>query len=250
MTLPAGARLRLSIQGEVGVALGYWAATYFELRPATGAPPLTNDPAEVLARTMAIVPLHDLKLHELLWRNMRDAAAVAEFAPVVDWLEIDDATRAKMAATGLAIFAATQHFAALHIVTGLHWLRIVEPHADRATFFALLRHFWRGVAGLVGELEFPALPDAATLARWRALPTYDWATLQAAAATGWLAGALHPALPARYLAGDAQIAGRAAASCAGDGGRGDGGIRARQSGRARAGARRVGLSKRFPIRAR
>lgn len=165
MTLPAGARLRLSIQGEVGVALGYWAATYFELRPATGAPPLTNDPAEVLARTMAIVPLHDLKLHELLWRNMRDAAAVAEFAPVVDWLEIDDATRAKMAATGLAIFAATQHFAALHIVTGLHWLRIVEPHANRATFFALLRHFWRGVAGLVGNWGFPR---CRTRRRWRA----------------------------------------------------------------------------------
>ena len=68
-----------------------------------------------------------------------------------------------MAATGLAVFAATQHFAALHIVTGVHWLRIVEPHVDRATFFALLRHFWQGIAGLVGELGFPALPDAATL---------------------------------------------------------------------------------------
>ena len=167
---------------EVAMALGYWAATYFELRPATGAPPVTDDPAEVLTHAMAIEPLHDLKLNELLWRNMRDAAALPEFAPVVDWLRIDDSTCAKMAATGLALFAATQHFAALHVVTGLHWLRIVEPYADRVTFFVLLRHFWQGAAGLVGEMGFPTLPDAATLARWRALPAPDWATLQAAAA--------------------------------------------------------------------
>ena len=167
---------------DVAIALGYWAATYFELRPATGAPPSTDDPAQVLARAMTIAPLHALKLHELLWHNMRDAAAVAEFAPVVDWLHIDDATLGKMAATGLAVFAATQHFAALHIVTGVHWLRIVEPYADRATFYRLLRHFWQGIAGLVGELGFPALPDAATLQRWRSLPAPDWPALQAAAA--------------------------------------------------------------------
>ena len=33
---------------DVAIALGYWAATYFELRPATGAAPVTDDPAEVL----------------------------------------------------------------------------------------------------------------------------------------------------------------------------------------------------------
>lgn len=167
---------------DVAIALGYWAATFLALRPATGATPVTDDPAEALTRAMAIAPLHDLALHELLWRNMRDAAALPEFAPVVDWLRIDDMTLGKMAATGLAIFAATQHFAALHIVTGVHWLRIVEPHAERATFFLLLRHFWQGVAGLVGELGFPALPDTATLDRWRGTPAPDWAILQAAAA--------------------------------------------------------------------
>ena len=167
---------------DVAIALGYWAATYLALRPATGAPPLTDDPADVLTRTMAIGPLHDLKLHELLWQNMRDAAALDEFAPVVDWLRIDDATLGKMATTGLVVFSATQHFAALHIVTGAHWLRIVEPYADRPTFFALLRYFWQGIAGLVGELGFPTLPDAATLERWRRQSAPDWPELQAAAA--------------------------------------------------------------------
>ena len=47
---------------DVDIALGYWAATYLPLRPATGAAPLTHDPAEVLARAMQIAPLHDLPL--------------------------------------------------------------------------------------------------------------------------------------------------------------------------------------------
>lgn len=167
---------------DVAIALGYWAATFLPMPPATGAAPITDDPAEVLARTMAIAPLHDLKLHELLWQNMRDAAAVPEFKPVVDWLAIDNATLSRMAATGLVVFAATQHFAALHIVTGVHWLRIIEPACDRATFFLMLRHFWQGIAGLVGELGFPTLPSPETLDRWRGIETPDWRELRRVAA--------------------------------------------------------------------
>ena len=167
---------------DVAVALAYWSATFLPLRPATGAPPLTDDPAEVLARTAAIPALRGLKLHELLWQNMRDAAAEPDFAPVVDWLAIDARTLPRIAATGLTLFAATQHFAALHVVTGAHWLRIVEPYADRATFDALLRHFWQGICGLVGELGFPTLPDPATLAAWRRLDAPDWPRLHAVAA--------------------------------------------------------------------
>lgn len=177
----AYARLRGSAV-DVAIALGYWAATFVDVPKATGAAPITDDPAEILVRAMAIEPLHHLKLHELLWQNIRDSAAVPEFAPLVDWLAIDDATLGRMASTSLVLFAATQHFAALHVVTGLHWLRVIEPCCDLATFHTLLRHFWQGIAGLVGELGFPELPDAATVARWRALPAPDWPVLQAAAA--------------------------------------------------------------------
>jgi hypothetical protein len=167
---------------DVAIALGYWAATFLAMPAATGVPPTTDDPAEVLVRTMALAPLHDLPLHELLWQNMRDAAAVPDFKPVVDWLAIDDRTLARMAATGLAIFAATQHFAALHIVTGLHWLRIIEPKCTRPTYYLLLRHFWQGIAGLVGELGFPELPSTETLEHWRRIATPDWFDLQRIAA--------------------------------------------------------------------
>ena len=168
-------------EDDIAVALAYWAATYLPLRPARGASPITDDPAEVLARVSGFDSLRKLHLHDLLWQNMRDAAAAPEFATVVDWLAIDERTLGRMAATGLTLFASTQHFAALHVVTGAHWLRIVEPFAERAAFYALLRHFWQGVCGLVGEMGFPRLPDAATLASWRRIEAPGWPLLHAAA---------------------------------------------------------------------
>ena len=167
---------------DVAVALGYWAATYFTLPAPTGAAPITQDPAEVLARTAAIEPLHRLKLHDLLWQNMRDCGQTPEFRPVVDWLAIGPDTMRRMAGTAIVLFAATQHFAALHVVTGLHWIRLVAPFVDQDTVDTLLRRFWQGVAGLVPEIGFPVFPDAATVARWRAIPAPDWPALQAAAA--------------------------------------------------------------------
>ena len=62
---------------DVAIALGYWAATYLPLRSPSGAAPITDDPAEVLVRAMAIPALRDAPLHPLLWQNMRDAAATA-----------------------------------------------------------------------------------------------------------------------------------------------------------------------------
>ncbi|WFR99203.1 questin oxidase family protein [Rhizobium tumorigenes] len=167
---------------DVAIALAYWAATYLPLPRSRGTPAITDDPAEVLSLTAAIEPLHGMQLHDLLWQNMRDAGNVPEFAPVVDWLEIGPDTMEKMAATALSIFAATQHFAALHIITGLHWIRLLEPHCDEATLQRMLRVFWQGIAGLMGELGFPNLPDRATVDRWRHIQVPDWAELHAIAA--------------------------------------------------------------------
>ena len=73
---------------DVAIALGYWASAYLEMPRATGAPPLTDDPAEVLVRTAAIEALHGKPEQPLLWHNMRQSGMTSEFAPVVDWLDV------------------------------------------------------------------------------------------------------------------------------------------------------------------
>ncbi|QXZ81189.1 MULTISPECIES: questin oxidase family protein [Rhizobium] len=170
---------------DIAIALAYWAATYLPLPAARGAHPITTDPAEVLVLTASLTPLHGMQLHDLLWQNMRDASSVPEFAPVVDWLDIGPGTLQKMAATALSVFAATQHFAALHIITGLHWIRLLEPHCDEAAFHRMLRVFWQGIAALMGELGFPEIPEASQLDRWRHIEVPDWPELHAIAARSY-----------------------------------------------------------------
>jgi len=170
---------------DIAIALAYWVATYLPLPLATGADPMTDDPAEVLRRTAEIEPLRDLKLHDLLWQNIRDAAAVPGFAPVVDWLAIGPDTMARMAAAAIRLFAATQHFAALHVVTGLHWIRLISPHCDFATHEKLLRVFWQAIAALMREMDFPQMPAEETVKGWRELAAPDWSEIHAAAAESY-----------------------------------------------------------------
>ncbi len=163
---------------EVGTALGYWAACYLPLPPATGATPITDDPAVVLARIGAMPGLHDFPPFSHLWHEIRTCGADPDFAPVVDWLRIDRTTLARVAATSLALFAGTMQFSALHAVTGAHWVRLVGSACDDPR---LLRSFWQVAAALVPGLGFPTLPDADTLEGWRRLPCPDWPVIKAQA---------------------------------------------------------------------
>ncbi len=160
---------------EVGTALGYWACCYLALPPATGAPPDCEDPGLVLARVAALPELRALPAYDHLWHAIRAAAADPDFAPVVDWLQVDAATPARIAATALALYAATMDFAALHALTGAHWVRLVARVCPDPM---LLRCFWQSVAALVPSIGFPTLPTSEQLDAWRRLPCPDWPTIK------------------------------------------------------------------------
>jgi len=166
-------------EGEIAQALGYWAATFLDMPRATGAPPVTDDPAEVLAMVGRIAALRRLPIHELLWHNVRASGREPAFAPVVDWLAIGGDTVPRMAGASIALFAATQDFCALHAVTGTHWVRLVAPYTPQPE--RLIRHFWQVIAALMPQMRFPALPDGGTLERWRSLPASSWEEIAAAA---------------------------------------------------------------------
>ncbi len=163
---------------EVGTALGYWAACFLPLPPATGAPPATDDPAEVLVRVGAMPGLRGLPAYDHLWHGIRAVGADPDFAPAVDWLRIGPRTTARAAATALALFAGTMDFAALHAVTGCHWVRLV---ATTCADPLLLRHFWQVVASLVPTIGFPELPSPEALQQWREQPCPDWPAIAAKA---------------------------------------------------------------------
>jgi len=165
---------------EGGAALGYWAACYMAL-PAAGAhAPDTDDPGAVLAGVAGIDGVRDYEPQtDLLWHNIRAVADLPGFAPVVDRLAFGPQTPRRLAATALALFAATQDFTALHALTGLHWIRLIAPNLDDAE--PLYRGFWQIIASLVPKIGFPTLPSAEALDAWRALPAPEWPEIRAKA---------------------------------------------------------------------
>ncbi|NNH58143.1 questin oxidase family protein [Rhizobium laguerreae] len=165
---------------EVGTALGYWAACYLPLPPATGAAPDTDDPGSVLADVGNIEGIRDYEPEtDLLWHNIRAVAALPGFRPVIDRLAFNADTPRRMAATSLALFAGTMDFTALHSVTGMHWLRLVSPHLENAEPF--YRAFWQVIASLVPKIGFPALPTAEALEEMRRRRAPAWAEIKRAA---------------------------------------------------------------------
>jgi hypothetical protein len=165
---------------EAGTALGYWAACHLPLPGPTGAAPVTDDPAAVLAAMSDVSGIRSYKPEtDLLWHNIREVAELPEFAPVIDRLRFSPETPRKMAETSLAVFAATMDFSALHAVTGMHWARLVSPHLDDPQ--PLYRAFWQVIAALVPKIGFPAVPTPEALADMRATPAPDWREIRDAA---------------------------------------------------------------------
>jgi hypothetical protein len=166
---------------ETARALAYWTATYLPMPDAAGVTPRTASPAEVLALVAEEPSLRALEIQYLLWHNIRQMGQAPAFAPVAGWLALDDTTIGRMAADALALYAATGDFCALHAVTGTHWIRIVTAERP-AVRPALLRAFWQGVAGLMGEMGWPVPPSAEdTEARRRTSDLPNWEEIRAAA---------------------------------------------------------------------
>jgi hypothetical protein len=165
---------------EVGTALGYWSATYLELCPATGAPPVTSDPAEVLLRMKPVEAFKHVEPElDLLWHFMHAVAAKPEFRSVVDLLDIRADSLRRVAAASLVLYAGTMDFCALHALTGAHWLRLLWPTLSDGDL--ALRYFWQAIAALYPKIGFPDFPSTEQLEEWRRSPTPDWPDIMAAA---------------------------------------------------------------------
>ena len=165
---------------EVGVALAYWATCYLPLPGPTGAAPDTDNPADVLA---AVADIEGARTYEpetdLLWHNIRAVAALPEFRLLIDRLAFGFDTPRRMAATSLALFVGTMDFAALHAVTGLHWVRVVSPCLDDPE--PLYRAFWQVIASLVPKIGFPSLPSPDEIEAMRCRAAPPWSAIKAAA---------------------------------------------------------------------
>lgn len=152
---------------EVGIALGYWAATYLALPlPPDGGRAGRRDPVElVLAMRPVEAFRHIDPGSHLLWKFIEAMGSQPQFKPLLGQVRADSGLLEKMRTASLALYAATMSFEALHAVTGCHWLRLVSPHVDEPAVLAA--RFWEVVMALYAKIGMPELPSAAQLDGWR-----------------------------------------------------------------------------------
>jgi hypothetical protein len=166
---------------EIGIALGYWAATWLPLQvPDTIG---SKEPIDLLLsmratpRFLTVEPETDL-----LWHWIRATGRLPEFQALLGQLRTDATVLDAMRQASLALYAGTMTFEGVHALTGCHWLRLVSPYLDQPG--KLAARFWEVVMTLYSKIGMPDLPGAKQLDAWRAIrPPSDEAIAAAAVAS-------------------------------------------------------------------
>lgn len=156
-------RLAYAVQaghaGEQIAALAAWADSRFSLGPAL---PATAGAASLRSTLDAVRAHPEMALAlpagaSTITAEMKAAAALPRFNDylLMPRLSIDD-----LAEASLAAYLSTRHFTALHLITGLHALRVLLTQA-KVEEGQVLRHAWRAWLAAYVSIGRPALAWAA-----------------------------------------------------------------------------------------
>lgn len=165
-------------EAEIGIALGYWAATYlaFPTRSGTGK----ASPVDLVLEMHANPAFAGISVNStLLWKWIEHMGTLPPFQNLLGRMEPGETRIEALRQASLALYASTMTFEALHAVTGCHWLRLVWPFVEEPEVLA--SYWWENVLALYARIGLPAIPDAAVLDALRDLPVPPDAAIAAAA---------------------------------------------------------------------
>ena len=126
---------------ELADALAYWACRWFALgdMPAGGR---QRDPATVLAQLQIAKPKRPL-----IAERMALVAEQPAFMRAAAGLQIDrDTTLAQLATLAARLYAASDNFTVLHLVTSAHAMRVLLPWIEPEEQAVALGHYWLAYA--------------------------------------------------------------------------------------------------------
>ncbi|MDI4633598.1 DUF4243 domain-containing protein [Pelomonas sp. V22] len=148
--------------GEQAAALTAWIKSRFMLGPPLAAAPGTESLRATLDAVRAD-PAMALALpagRSTIVTDMKAAVALQRFE---HYLPSPRLSLDELAEASLATYLSTHHFTALHLVTGLHALRVLLARAEARTVDQgqVLRHAWRAWLAAYVAIGRPALAWAA-----------------------------------------------------------------------------------------
>ncbi|MBA4097819.1 MAG: hypothetical protein C0484_13760 [Rhodospirillum sp.] len=167
-------------EGEIAAGLAYWAAHWQRLGVALGAPAQSEpsvDPMALLERLRSDerFAFDRSKAPDLIDDALIAVGGSSGFGEVIDWLDAGRCSIADIARAGGVLYGATGDFTALHTVTAAQAVTVLLPYVQEPKI--LLPWLWQGLAAAYIAIGRPALPDADTIAAWRAADTPAWPEL-------------------------------------------------------------------------
>ena len=126
---------------ELADALAYWACRWFALGDMPGGG-RERDPAAVLARLQIAKPKRPL-----IAERMALVAEQPSFTRAAAGLQIDgETTLPQLAALAARLYAASDNFTVLHLVTSAHAMRVLLPWIEPEEQAVALGHYWLAYA--------------------------------------------------------------------------------------------------------
>ncbi len=167
-------------EDEIGIALGYWAATWLKLRDEPAGPPDIDEPIALAALMQAEPAFRAVAVEtDLLWHWMRAVGGKAEFAPLIGRLRCGPDLLERVTGASLLLYAGTMTFEGLHALTGSYWVRLISPLLDDP--IALARFFWQAILAVYPKIGMPTPFDDRAMDALRAIKSPPLAEIAAAA---------------------------------------------------------------------
>jgi hypothetical protein len=167
-------------EDEIGIALGYWAATWLPLRDEPAGPPEFDEPIALAVLMQSEPAFRSVTVEtDLLWHWMRAVGGKAEFAPLIGRLRCGPDLLERVTGASLLLYASTMTFEGLHALTGSYWLRLISPLLDDP--IPVARFFWQAILAVYPKIGMPAPIDGAAMDALRAIKPPPLAEIAAAA---------------------------------------------------------------------
>jgi Questin oxidase-like len=156
--------------GELADALAYWACRHLPL----GAAPAGRQKNPTVLLPALEAALEGRALDQgLIFERMREAATLPAFARVAARLRVHEGTLPALARLAAGLYARSGDFAALHLVTSAHAVRVLLPFVDDPAL--AVGYYWRAFAAGFG---------ASGVKAGEPVEARDWPSLAAAAVAG------------------------------------------------------------------
>lgn len=150
--------IEIDDEKETSCALAYFASSCTFLTNGVVCATISDDPKLLLNK------IRDTK--NLTRRQFNDNALIdrfikvtiiPEFTPIINWLLISESTLKDCAKTAISLYAATNNFTALHLVTATHALRLLLPYLPDTK--ETLRYYWQAFCAAYISIGAPEMTE-------------------------------------------------------------------------------------------